>query len=226
MADTVLIADDHPIFRRGLREALAQHERFDVVAEADNGRDALRLIRMHRPALAVIDLAMPEADGFDVLGQALRWPDAPRFTILTMYDDRAYFERAMQLGTHGYLLKENAEEELVRCLDAVSRGQRYVGAGLRWQIDSDGTIRSPHPITVLSPAERRVLKLVAEYKSSREIGELLNISRRTVENHRAHIAHKLGLHGVSALLRFAIEHAPLLQTCPPSQSDVTQGSNE
>ncbi len=210
MPDTVLIADDHPIFRRGLREILTQHDRFEVVAEADNGREALRLIRTHRPALAVVDLAMPDADGFDVLAQALRWADAPRFAILTMYDDRAYFDRAMQLGALGYLLKENAEDELVRCLEALAAGVRYIGAGLHWQLDSDGTIRSQHPVTMLSPAERRVLKLVAEHKSSREIGDLLNISHRTVENHRAHIAQKLGLQGAGVVLRFALEHRDLL----------------
>lgn len=216
MTERVLIADDHPIFRRGLREVLEAHKRFQVIAEAGDGAAALQLIREHRPTLAVLDLAMPEADGFDVLAQASRWPDAPAFVLLTMYDERAYCRRAFELGALGYLLKENAEDELVQCLKAVASGRQYIGSGMPWRAASDGTlVEAPNPMESLTPAERRVLKLVAECKSSRQIAKLLNVSIRTVDNHRAHITQKLGLSGPNALLRFALDHGDTLEGGSP-----------
>lgn len=206
MAEQVLIVDDHPIFRRGVRDVLEDHGRFEILAEASDGAEALELIREHDPAIVVMDLAMPRADGLDVMAQATRWPDVPLFVILTMYDDIAWLQRAFELGANGYLLKDHAEEELINCLETVSAGGRYVGSGLPWQFDADGAIRIPDPLESLSPAERRVLRLVAEYKSSREIADLLNVSVRTVDNHRAHIAGKLNLQGPNALLRFAVKH--------------------
>lgn len=206
MIDSVLIADDHPIFRCGLREVINAHGRFEVIAEVDNGQDALKLLRRHRPTMAVLDISMPEADGLDVLGQAARWPDAPRFVMLTLYDDPGYLRRALELGALGYLLKENAEEELIHCLLAVGHGRRYLGSGLSANIGATGELETMAPLERLSAAERRVLRLVAEYKSNRDIAKLLSISPRTVENHRAHMVQKLGLHGANALLRFALEH--------------------
>lgn len=210
MGERVIIVDDHPIFRRGLRDVLEREGRFEVVGEAGTGPEALRLIRECKPALVVLDIAMPEADGLDVLAQATRWPDAPAFIMLTMYDERPYFRQAFELGARGYLLKEHAEEELVRCLDTVSAGKRYVGTGMPWRVGTDGAVHVPDPLEPLSPAERRILKLVGDYKSSKEIAALLNVSIRTVENHRANIAAKLNLHGPNALLRFALDHSDAL----------------
>lgn len=205
MTKSVLIADDHPIFLRGLREILSASEAFQVVAEASDGQLALRLIREHRPHLALLDVSMPQMDGLSVLEQTQRWPDAPHCVILTMHDERAYFNRAFRLGARGYLLKEQAEEELERCLRAVIDGQRYVGSGINWKLDDLGSPRASNPLAALTAAEQRVLELVADYRSSREIAELLNISVRTVDNHRAHILRKLELRGSNALLRFARE---------------------
>ena len=204
MADSVIIADDHPIFRRGLREVLATDRRFELVGEAKDGRQALELIRRHQPRLAVVDIAMPELDGLDVIALARCEADAPRFCVLTLYDDHAYFRRAFELGAHGYLLKEHAEDEVLHCLQALSRDERFVGQGIAWNpMTFEGTATRSAP---LSPAERRVLALVAESLSSREIAQRLNLSVRTVENHRAHIGEKLGLRGAHALLRYAVTH--------------------
>lgn len=210
MSVSVLIADDHPIFRRGLREILGLTADFAVVAEAGDGEQAVRLIREHQPRLALLDVSMPQMDGLSVLEQVQRWPDAPDCVILTMHDERAYFNRAFRLGARGYLLKEQAEEELERCLRAVMSGQRYVGHDIRWTLDELGDPRAQSPLAGLTAAERRVLDLVADYHSSREIADLLNISIRTVDNHRAHILRKLGLRGSHALLRFAREQRDAL----------------
>jgi DNA-binding NarL/FixJ family response regulator len=206
MAEPVLIADDHPIFRRGLREVLAESARYQVVAEASDGVDALRLIRETRPCVALLDISMPTLDGLGVLEQAQRWPEPPACVMLTMHDERAWFNRAFALGAQGYLLKENAETDLVRCLDAVLASQRYVGQGIAWKLGPGGDLRADDPLAALTAAERRVLRLVADYRSSREIGVLLHISPRTVDNHRAHIAAKLELRGANALLKFALDH--------------------
>lgn len=206
MTERVLIADDHPIFRHGLRDVIQGHGNFRVVAEAEDGPQALQLLREFRPTLAVLDIGLPGADGLDVLAQAVRWPDAPRFVILTLYDDPGYVRRALELGALGYLLKENAEQDLIRCLIRVSRGQVFFGSGLALPKTDGAQHLVFDPLQALSAAELRVLRLVADYKSSRQIAELLHISPRTVENHRANMVHKLGLKGSNALLRFARKH--------------------
>lgn len=209
MPESVLIADDHPIFRRGLREVIEAHPDYTVIAEAEDGTRALRLIRTNTPDLAILDISMPEADGLDVMAQARRWPDAPRFIILTLYEQEDCFRRAIELGAMGYLLKENAEEELITCMQSVSRGRRYLSPAVSWKL-VEGVDRQSvtGPISTLTPTEVRILKLIAEHKTSREIGELLSVSHRTVQNHRNNIARKLDLHGTHALLRFALDQFP------------------
>jgi DNA-binding NarL/FixJ family response regulator len=206
MPESILIADDHPIFRRGLREVLAERDEYEVVAEAGDGVEALRLIREVHPRIALLDISMPQLDGLGVLAQSQRWPDPPICVMLTLHDDRAWFNRAFRLGAQGYLLKENAEAELQRCLQTVLGGQRHVGSGISWTLDDHGALHAIDPLSSLTAAERRVLRLVAEHRSSREIAELLHISPRTVDNHRAHVAAKLDLRGANALLKFALDH--------------------
>ena len=205
MTTAVLIADDHPIYRRGLREIIEETGRFIVVAEANTGVEAIQAIRRCHPAVAVLDIAMPEADGLQVLEQSRGWPEKPAVILLTMYDD--YVETAMRLGASGYLLKENAEDELVACLDTVARGGRFVSKGLHWDTKK-GDVSGP--ALQLTPTERRILRLIAELKTSREIGELLSVSHRTVQNHRANMCHKLELQGDKALLGFALKNKPSL----------------
>jgi DNA-binding NarL/FixJ family response regulator len=201
MTVSVLIADDHPLFRRGVRDLL-EAEGY-VCIEAGDGIEALEQIRKAQPDIALLDLAMPGGGGLQVIEQAKRWPDAPRFVILTLYDDSHLIERAFDLGTSAYLLKENAEDELLRCLDTVCAGSRYLSHSIAFNPEAQ-CCGPEAELARLTSAEQRIVRLVAEYKTSREISEHLNISVRTVQNHRAHIAKKLGLHGRHALLHFAV----------------------
>jgi DNA-binding NarL/FixJ family response regulator len=200
---TIVIADDHPVFRRGLRDVIEDDGAFEVVAEASDGIEAIALIKQHRPAIAVLDVAMPRADGLEVLAQARSWPTAPAFVLLTMYE--TYAERALQLGALGYLTKEEATAELIACLRSVVRGRRYVSRGIQ-VAEVGGVLRVDTPLAVLTESERRVLRLLVQLKTSREIAEILCVSHRTVQNHRQNMCEKLGLRGPKALLRFALEH--------------------
>ncbi len=200
----MVIADDHPIFRRGLREVLAEDTGFEVVAEAQDGPEALARLRELRPELAVLDIAMPGCDGLEVLTESQGWPEAPRIVLLSVFDK--YVERAFELGATGYVLKEDAELELVQCLKAVVRGERYVSSTLMHSGGPQGESGASHPLDQLTETERRVLKLLAEFKTSKEIAQLLSVSYRTVQNHRAAAVRKLGLSGAQALLRYAAAH--------------------
>jgi DNA-binding NarL/FixJ family response regulator len=205
----VLIADDHPIFRRGLRAVIDADPHLRVIAEAGGGRQALELLRAGRARVAVLDISMPDLDGLTVLEQSRTWPRPPRVALLTMHDD--YVERAFALGALGYLLKENAEDEVVACLHAVDRGDRFIGAGIGWRPRPGGGVERGGALAALSPGERRVLRLLAELRTTRDIAGLLCISPRTVQNHRAHMCVKLELRGPKALLRFALEHRDELE---------------
>lgn len=207
----VLIADDHPMMRRGLRDIVAGNARYTVVGEAGDGRSAVRQLELLKPELAVIDLAMPELDGFGVAEWARAHQPALGIALLTMYAEPAYLERARALGIAGYLLKDDAEEELLRCLDTVAAGGRYVSPSI-----GHTTVRPPPPaeaavmIARLTPAQRAILKHLAEARTSKEIARLAGLSYRTVQNHRANMAEALGLSGPNRLLDFAIRYRDLV----------------
>lgn len=202
--NTILIADDHPVFRRGLREVVEESRRFRVIAEVGDGRAALEEIRALRPDGAVLDIAMPELDGLEVVKQAQGWPMAPRFVMLSMYG--SYAEAAFEAGASGYVLKENAVDEVTECLTTVMSGERYVGQGAGVELHGRAPKRAD-PLSELTETERRIVKLVGEVKTSRDIADILCVSVRTVQNHRARACSKLGLEGPQALLRFSVSLA-------------------
>lgn len=205
---TIVLADDHPIFRQGLKQLIERHSGFRVVAEAGNGRSALELIEFHQPVVAVLDLNMPELDGFEVAQRARELGLTTRIIILTMHDDELHFRQAIDLGVRGYLIKDGAASEAVDCIQAVAGGGDYVTPALSSFLIR--RTRSPGPapggIGDLTPAERRVLALLAELKTTKEIAAALGVSPRTVDNHRAHICSKLDLQGPHALTKFALEY--------------------
>ena len=208
---TVLIVDDHPLFRRGLSEVIEASERFGVVAEAGSGPEALELVQRHRPDVVILDISLPGLNGFEVIArlQANRYPGG--LVILTMYNDEETFNKAMNQGVTGYVLKENAAIEIISCLKAVAAGEPYVTPSLsKYLLHRRGraeALSSARPsLEELTNAERRVLKQVAQGKTNKEIGESLFISPRTVESHRSKIRAKLALKGDHGLLKFAVEN--------------------
>ena len=208
---TVLIADDHPIFRKGLREVLSEDPALRLVAEVGDGVTALREIRELKPQAAVLDLDMPEMNGLEVARkvQSLKLPVA--LVILTMYKEERVFNEALEAGVLGYVLKENAANDLLGCLRAVVAGQPFISPSLSsFLLGRNARTRSfleqKPELEALTDAERRILKLIADDLTSKEIAEQLGISFHTVENHRANICQKLNLRGSHSLLKFAFEN--------------------
>jgi len=208
---TILIVDDHPLFRRGLREVLEENSQFKIVAEASDGEEALRMVVETKPGIAVIDIDMPRLNGLETV-RAMRKMELPVATIfLTMYKEEDMFNAAMDLGVKAYILKENAADDILAALNSVARGEIFVSAPmLEMNTRRSGRVQqlllSKPQIDDLTPAERRVLKFIAEDHTTKEIADLLQISARTVENHRLNICQKLNLHGSHSLLRFAFDH--------------------
>lgn len=207
----ILIADDHALIRKGLRQIIEADTDYKVVAEAANGAEALGFITQLLPQIAIIDVNMPEMGGFDVAREAQKRKLDVGIIFLTMHKDKTFFEKAMDLGARGYILKDGALNEIVDAINSVVRGRPYISPQLSGyllqRMDRIGLLAKQTPaLNDLTSTEKRILKLVAEYKTSKEIAEELHIHYRTVDNHRTNIASKLGLHGSHALLKFAVEH--------------------
>lgn len=203
---TVVVADDHPIFRRGLVETLEEATGYEVVAEAGDGEEAIAQIRKHKPQIAILDISMPGRDGLDVLVKARHWASPPVFVMLTLYDDESYLKKALEYGAKGYLLKDNAETELLSCLKMVSMGKSYLSPGVSWRL-VDASTQNSDQLAALSTAEHRIFTLVSEFKTNADIAELLSVSIRTVQNHRSNICKKLNLSGAHALSQYAVRFA-------------------
>jgi DNA-binding NarL/FixJ family response regulator len=205
---SVLIADDHPIFRRGLREVVAAEPDLTLMADVEDGESAWQLIHTHRPSVAVLDLDMPQRDGLDVARAVRASGVGVAVVLLTMHRSEQFFHAALDLGVEGYVLKDSAVTEIVTAIRAVAAGRHYVTPLLTDYLLKRANARATGQpgLASLTDAERRVLVLLADYKTSKEIANELFISVRTVDRHRANIMLKLELKGVHALLQFAIEH--------------------
>ena len=207
----IVVADDHPIVRQGLRQTIEAERGLKVVAEATDGLMAVEQIKSLKPQVAVLDIDMPLLDGFGVV-RALRAEKIDVDVIfLTIHRDEDFFNEAINLGARGYVLKDSALTDIVTCVKLVASGQHYVSPTLtslllnRQRRSTSLSQRKPE-LKDLSPTELRVLTLIAEYKTSREIAEELFISHRTVETHRTNICNKLEIHGNHALMKFALDN--------------------
>lgn len=204
---TILIADDHPIVRSGLRAVFDHKPKFEVLHEAENGDVALQLIRQSKPDIAILDVEMPVMDGFAV-AKSIQEESLPvNLIFMTMHKDEQTFNKAMDIGISGFVLKENAVADIVSAVESVMEGRHYISPSLSdylMQRSRLQTSASPSA-DALTAAEKNILKLIADQKTSKTIGEELFISPKTVEKHRSNICAKLNLHGAYALLKFALE---------------------
>jgi DNA-binding NarL/FixJ family response regulator len=207
----ILIADDHPIFRNGLRQVIEAQPGLTVVAEAVDGDRALQRLREADIAVAVLDVTMPVKDGFAVAREAREHRLTTAIVFLTMHKDEHYLDTALDAGVRGYVLKDNAATEIVECIRSVAGGGEYISPTLssfliRRRTRAAGLAGQKPEIEQLTATERRILKLVADGLTSREIAGQLCIGVRTVEHHRNNVAVKLELRGSHALTKFALRH--------------------
>lgn len=196
----VILADDHRIFRQGLAALLANEADIELLGEAGNGAEALRLIRELCPDVAVLDLSMPRPDGIEIARLLQAEGNATACLILTMHDEAATMRRAMEAGARGYLVKDGAFEELAAAVRQLSSGRAYFNAA----IAPDST--APARDVPLTGREQEVLRLVARGLSSKAIADQLALSQRTVENHRQSIMKKLNIHNAPTLVNYAARH--------------------
>jgi DNA-binding NarL/FixJ family response regulator len=208
---SIVIADDHPIFREGLRKVIEHDRGGRVIAEAGDGETALRLIRERKPDIAVLDVVMPGLNGLKVARQIQREHLTVAVVFLTMFKEEDMFNEAMDAAAKGYVLKENAVSDIIGCLRSVASGQYFISPAIshllvRRTERSRGLASQTSGLSSLTPSERRILNLIARGKTSKEIATELFISPKTVENHRQNIAGKLEIHGNNALLKFALEN--------------------
>jgi DNA-binding NarL/FixJ family response regulator len=208
MPTRVLLADDHPIVLYGLKELLRPMEGIEIVAEADNGPQALELARSAAPDLAVLDIAMPGLSGIGVAKRIVADLPQVRVIMLTGYEDRAYANQAMQIGVHGYVLKRSLTENLVQAIRAVLRNEIYVDPALATQLMRANTAKGEGRETALfqrlTPRETDVLRLTARGRTNKEIALQLQVSVKSVETFKARATVKLGLKSRADIVRYAV----------------------
>jgi DNA-binding NarL/FixJ family response regulator len=203
-------ADDHPILRKGVSDLIIQTAGLDWVGCAENGRDALEKIRAIRPDIAILDIEMPFLSGLEVAQALLEEGTHTRFILLTLFNDKAFLNRALEIGFKGYLLKESSEKEILDCITSVSEGRAYVSAGMTQYLVNNKTTKETS-LQELSGQEINILKLIARQKTTNEIADMLFISAKTVSNHRTSISKKLKLGGEqNGLLKWALENRHML----------------
>ena len=207
----VLIADDHPIFRKGLLQAVGSDNAIEIVGEAGDGQEALRLVDELKPDVAILDIEMPGLNGLQVAEEIIKRHLPIDIVFLTMYKEEDMFNEAMDLGVKGYVLKESAVSDIVNSIKTVASGRYFLSPSISEFLVSRSDrarllLKKKPQLQNLTTTERKVLRSISENKTSKEIADDLNISYRTVENHRSNICNKLAIHGSHSLLKFAIEH--------------------
>ncbi len=207
---TVLIVDDHPLFREGLKSLLARHSSFEVIGEAGNGNDGLKKAKKLMPDLVVMDISLPDQSGIEVTSKIRSLLPETRVIVLSMHTKIDYITEAFRQGATGYVVKESATEKLMECLEIVSKGEYFVDSSLSHRVvksllESDEKERkiTDDGYNTLTPREQQVMRLLAEGHSTKQIAENLFISAKTVENHRSNIMSKLEVHTIMELVRYA-----------------------
>jgi two-component system, NarL family, response regulator NreC len=205
----ILVADDHGIVRKGLRFLLDRQEGMEVVGEASDGREAVKLSEELLPNIVIIDVAMPQLNGIDAAAQIIKSNPNTRVVILSMHADESYLVRALSVGAKGYLLKESAEVDIVRAVQVVSQGRPFFSPQIAQSLLED-YVRAlqqrglQDSYDLLTEREREVLQLLAEGKSNKEVATVLDLSTYTVETHRTNLMHKLNLHNTAEIVLYAV----------------------
>lgn len=207
----IIMADDHPIFRSGLRQIIEEDNNIEILGEADNGQAALELIDKFKPDIVLLDIDMPVKTGLDVMRELADREKIPKVIFLTVYADEDMYDEGVDLGISGYVLKDSAISEITECIYKVFDNKYYISSSV-----SDLLLNKKSKATkdtgqkkltdMLTRSELIILKLIAEGNTTRGISEILGISFKTAENHRANISSKLSLKGANSLVKFAIEH--------------------
>jgi DNA-binding NarL/FixJ family response regulator len=214
MSINVLLADDHPIVRQGLRRLLEMEADFKVVAEASDGTEALQLLERYRPDVLIVDLMMPSLNGFEVILQAAHRFPTLAMIVLSMHQDSIYVVQALRNGARGYVLKDSSPTELVDAVNEVVAGRRFLSAKIIEKLGDPALLSLDESAgidayQILTDRQREVLQLAVEGLTSAEIARRLSISPRTAEAHRAQIMRKLGLSSQAELIRYAIRQGIL-----------------
>ena len=210
----VLLADDHSLFRAGIRMLLERMTDVEIIAEASNGREIFNLLKQIPTDVVIMDIAMPELNGLEATARVTREFPRVKVLILSMYATPDYVVQALRAGATGYLLKDAATAELELALRAIARGETHLTAAVSKTVVSDylrritgrgeRTIEELSPAKALTPRQREVLQLIAEGRTTKEIAITLQLSENTIETHRRHLMERLGVHEVAGLVRYAI----------------------
>ena len=207
---TILIIDDHPLFREGLKAIIERDNRFEVVGEAGNGREGLRLAKELKPDLALVDMSLPDKSGIQLTRELKNASLKTRIMIITMHSKVDYIVKAFRAGATGYVVKESASERLLQGMDTVLKGEYFMDSSVShkvvkklMQFPEKGAKITDASYDTLTPREQEIMVLLAEGLSSIEIADKLFISPKTVDNHRSNIFRKLNLHSVIELIRYA-----------------------
>ncbi len=207
----IVIADDHPIFRQGLRQVIEKDEQLCVVGEAEDGESAIAKIQELKPDIVILDIDMPKLDGFQVVKKMHEKTLSVKTIFLTMHKGEDMFNEALDLGVPGYVLKESAVVDIIQSIKTVASGKNFISPQLTDYLlnrrnRADSLLKRKPTLHNLTPTEKKILLLISEHKTSREIAAELFISIRTVENHRNNICQKLALKGSHSLIKFALDN--------------------
>lgn len=204
---TIVLADDHHVVREGIRKLIETRPDFEVIGEAGDGEQAVRMIIERQPDIALMDINMPRVSGIEATRRIEQQGLSTRVLVLSMHESRNYVEEVLRAGASGYVVKNSSPEELLSAIDAVKEGRSYLSESITQQVvdaiaHPDG--EAPAGLTVLTDREREVLQLVAEGLSSKEIAGQLGVSLKTVDSHRSNLMEKLDIHKVAGLVKFAV----------------------
>jgi DNA-binding NarL/FixJ family response regulator len=207
----IFVVEDHRLFREGLKAMLSPSQEYEIIGEAEDGLEAIRLIKKQKPDLVLLDLSMPRLNGFSVLREIKGAMPEVKILVLSIHESDQYVLQAFEARADGYAIKDSSREEFRVAIRSVLEGKKYISPGvagnvLEGYLDGRKTLKSKSAIDTVTEREKEILKLLGEGYQNKEIAELVHISVKTVEKHRANIMAKLDLHNAAALTAFAFEH--------------------